>query len=242
MILLMNSHILKNLEKDIKLVISNEKDIKSNIEEEHLKAYYCWKESWSFAFTEEMKLKEKLYSDNFSRQDQIVSLFYQNECVGLACSRYIDLNNPIALDDSFFKAWPDSAIDKVRKMGGVLSTASSFTIGKKFRGKGQIIRWKHLMIELFVRNFKFSNADLMVAATRKNKSNDILTYISGANPIETDLSYQNIPGEIMDIVYWKNPVVSLSTSEISRLADRVWKNYSFETNKHLHQFRLRSNL
>lgn len=51
--------------------------------EKYAKTYECWRANWEHAFQVELGETGFLPSDQFTRQDEIVTLFYDGECAGI---------------------------------------------------------------------------------------------------------------------------------------------------------------
>lgn len=189
----------------------------------YAKTYHCWKEIWSDTFRNEMNVNEVLFSDSFTRQDEILALFHQSKCVGLASIRYINPSYPGSIDDSYFRSWPYPLIQKIKMENSIIATASHFTIHRKYRGSKQIIHWKKLLISLFIENFKRSSSkiQIMVAAARRIKSNEKNCYNSGAVPLAVNLNY-HIPGEKFDLVSWEKNCEGDYDENIKNLSKKIW--------------------
>jgi hypothetical protein len=95
-------------------------------------AYRCWSDVWSRTLLE-LDGATQLPSDDFTRQDEVCTIFYGYECVALSCFRYIDLANPMYHDDSYFKAWPASARAAACREGTRLCVGSHITIAPDWR-------------------------------------------------------------------------------------------------------------
>ncbi len=58
--------------------------------EVYLETYKTWKYVWDEVYKSEMGLQKTLFSDEFLRQDYIVSLFADAKCAGMAFVRITD--------------------------------------------------------------------------------------------------------------------------------------------------------
>ncbi len=190
-------------------------------------AYRCWKESWNHALRFEMNQKAPLYSDDFTRQDEVPALFYRGECVGLSLQKVINLSECAREEDSYFAPWPLEIVNKLKALKMNIMTASYFTVAKKFRGRARQISWKELLLSLIVHRFKGSHADIMITAARKIKSNQIACYKSGAEALVKNLKYKDIDGETMDIVCWYKNALSFEDEYIQRISKEIWQRRKF---------------
>lgn len=203
------------------------------------KTYFCWKNSWEHVFKYEMNQDHKIFSDDFTRQDEIVTLFYKNNCIGVAFKRKVDLSLITIREDSCFRFWPSDELDKLMKISSQITIASYFTISSEFRSKTLGVCWKTLFLSLYVENFIHSESDLMVTAARKMKSNEKLCYLLGAKPLVTSIPYKThdsktVGNESVDILFWDKNKTSQVESEVENFKNIVWKNKintSFHTRK-----------
>lgn len=190
--------------------------------ENYLKTYKCWKEVWSHAY-QELGVDPVQNSDSFTKHDEVNALFYKGQCAGLITFKWIDLNNPVEWEDSYFAIWPDEAKIRLLAHGNKIILATYLTVHFDFRRNAYGISWKDLLIALIIKRLKNSNYDAMVAAPRITKSSQIATYRHGAEALSKDVKYP-IPNETVDLIIWdkkndltsKDPVVQL-------IADHLWE-------------------
>lgn len=191
---------------------------------EYHKAYECWRSVWNQALKEEMNVKDELYSDNFSRQSHIAVLFYDNEPACLITMNYMDLNDPVAMDDSYFKVWPELTRMRLKKEARNIIVTGNLTVNFNFRRGAYGQCWKKLIFAFLVRHIKSSSFDLAVGTPRLEKSVEKACYQTGARPLNRDLPY-TIAGQRIDLVSWhRNLDENIIDPEIRSLVDYVWKN------------------
>lgn len=192
--------------------------------------FRCWSSVWGEVFSKEMGLEKKLFSDDFSRQDAIVSLLFGSRCVGLAMIRMVPLHSELTFQDSFFRFWTPDALRKVSDLarGNPIALASSFTVHPDFRGKDQDVNWKALLLALFLEKFKSTGAPVMVTAARKIRSNEKLCQSLGAELLDGDVPFvldgAPVPGEIADLLYWPGDLsIDLGGDALEALKNRIWE-------------------
>jgi hypothetical protein len=192
-------------------------------------SYRCWKSVWGEVFQKEMQLDKTIYSDEFSRQDIIVSLFSQERCVGLAMIRLLPLDSELSFEDSFFRFWTAASLKKVSHLtqNSPLALASAFTVHPDFRGRSNSINWKSLLLALFLEKFLTTEGQIMITAARKLRSNEKLCQKLGAQLIEANVPYvqngRQIKGELADLLYWpRNLFIDLGSPELNSLKERIW--------------------
>ena len=54
------------------------------------KSFFCWHETWNDYFHQEHITNVKLASTEFTRQDDILALFYKGECFGISFFKEVD--------------------------------------------------------------------------------------------------------------------------------------------------------
>src|SRR4051812_42209218 len=89
---------------DVQLVLLNGSQAESDLIHYYDLAYQHWHDIWEGHFKERDGIK-KLYSDNFTRQDEICAFFWKDICLGATCNRGVDFNRAIFRDDSYFEVW-----------------------------------------------------------------------------------------------------------------------------------------
>lgn len=186
----------------------------------YLKTYQCWKEVWSHAYLE-LGVDPVKSSDSFTKHDEVNALFYKGQCAGLITFKYIDLDNPVEWEDSYFAIWPNTAKEKLREHGRKIILATYLTVHFDFRRNAHGISWKDLLIALIIKRLRNSDYQAMVAAPRITKSSQIATYRHGAEALSKDVKYP-IPNETVDLIIWdkkndltsKDPVIQLITDHL----------------------------
>lgn len=196
------------------------------------KSYESWKQVWQDVESQEMGLPHSyFYSDDFTRQDHIISLFTGTTCIGLAFMREVNLNINCIREDSAFRFWPPEELDQLKQKYSKLIIATSFTITQEFRRTN--IEWKTLFLSLFLDYFGELHHQIMITAARKIKSNEKLCYQLGGMPLRRDVPFktksgQSIRNEIADLLYWKKNNFSLADRELELMRKNIWASYSKE--------------
>lgn len=185
----------------LEMIIFDGKNLGRNEVEKYNKAYMCWRENWEHAYTMELGNKNFLPSDQFSRQDEVMTIFYDGECAGVTFYNWAKSDDIWLRQDSYFKNWPDEAFNKLCSHGKHVAVASFFTVDFKFRKNYLGISWKDLFIALIINRFILSNADVMSGATRIAKGVEGASYRNGAIPLMKDMPFENEEIRV-DYVAW----------------------------------------
>lgn len=146
-----------------------------------VEAYRCWRATWRDAFVE-LEHHSELYSDDFTRQDEVGAVFQHDECIALSCFRWVDLSAPMNRQDSYFRVWPEAARVAACREGSNICVSSSFTIAADWR-RSPVCSLKDVLMALIVERFLASDADAVVGTVRNNRGIDKLIYRNGFLPI-----------------------------------------------------------
>lgn len=190
---------------------------------EYYKAYYCWRETWIDAYKKEMKVDSFLNSNEFTRQDEILALFYKGECAALTFFKWVDGSEmEIIKHDSYFDVWTDESLEKLMSRGSKLLVCSQFTVSEKYR-KVPEFRFKDLMVALLVERFKHSDRDAMTGTVRVAKNMGEATAKSGAVLIQRAVEYTNVAGERADLVgFYQDTIVESSSPGVADIVKCVF--------------------
>ncbi|WP_394841285.1 hypothetical protein LZC95_29970 [Pendulispora brunnea] len=164
-------------------------------------AYACWQRVWRETFRQ-LDGTASLFSDDFTRQDEIGALFSGEECIGLTAYRFIDLSEPSARDDSYFKVWPGELLDEVLARALRVCVGSNLTVAEGWRGNLNGLRVSEVLLELAVRRFQESDADVMLGTMRNNRGMNRVSYRLGARPLRERVVHHGVE---VDLVAWGRP-------------------------------------
>jgi hypothetical protein len=145
-------------------------------------AYACWRDVW-FEALRELDSIEHLYSDDFTRQDEIAALFYNDVCIGLTGCRFVDISSALARDDSYFKVWPKAALDALAADGARLCIGNNMTVRPEWRGRTAGLSIKCVLMILSIQRFLASDAHALAGTMRVGRAMDRLVYDLGFQPI-----------------------------------------------------------
>jgi hypothetical protein len=144
-------------------------------------AYRCWRATWRDAFAE-LEQHSELYSDDFTRQHEVGAVFQHDECIALSFFRWVDLSVPMNREDSYFRVWPEAAIDQACREGARICVSSSFTLAAGYR-RSNVCSLKDVLVALIIERFLISDADAVVGTVRNNRGVDKLIYRNGFLPL-----------------------------------------------------------
>lgn len=179
--------------------------------------YGHWRDLWSKTFEQEFNDGNFLYSNEFTRQDEVVALYYDGELAGLCCLRAVDFNEISTEHDSYFKKWPEITLHKLLKHGKRILICSQLTVTPAFRKNRLGISWKDLLVAVSARRLLETGCDAMVGAVRRMRGMEKATYRSGFIPLAQDLPY--LGQESVDLVAYLRK--KASPSAVSLIAHTV---------------------
>jgi len=188
------------------------------------RAYACWKSVWSQALSDEMNVKEKLYSDAFTRQQILAAVFLEDEPLCLATLNPYDLNSEKDRDDSYFKVWPPEVLDKIKQQSPFVMASCHATVNFKFR-KGQLgFSGIELLCAMLVQYLKSTNFETILCTPRREKRVQEACYRTGATLQLEDIPY-TIDGQRIDLITWHSWIdQDRWDPTIRELTHYVWEN------------------
>jgi hypothetical protein len=185
-------------------------------------AYECWSSVWREAYAD-LAVDKKVFADDFTRQMQINTLFYEDQCLGSLFLNLIDTESPVWRQDSYFKLWPDSDVQKIYARGRYSLVLSSLVVHPDWRGLALPIKVKDLLFYYVCRSFANSSADSMIAITRVEKKVNEQCYRFGATPVSRNIPHFN-EKDLVDIVaFSRSTVIESPDPAITRLGRELWQ-------------------
>lgn len=187
--------------------------------EHYIETYRLWREVWTATF-DELDGNATLYSDDFCRQSIIGSIFREKRCVGIGMFHWVDFSLPTARHDSWFKAWPDSAIEKLLTDGHRVLVGSNVTVDPAFRGDLQSgLRLRNIILGLMSRTLISTSGNVMAGTARKNRGVHRASYSAGATHLESG----TLHGVDVDFVaFYQKNIQKLLPFEFS--VESLWRN------------------
>ncbi|MEY2934803.1 MAG: hypothetical protein RL033_5552 [Pseudomonadota bacterium] len=151
-------------------------------------AYQLWRDVWQSTW-QEANVSTPMYSDEFTRQDEVAIMAMGGACIAVTCLRWLDLTQASAREDSYFKHWPEAAVEKLGRRR--VCIGSNTAIDPTWRRAlveprpgvpGDSVRLSYASLALSARRFVTSSADCLIALTRNDRAIDriLLALGSGA--------------------------------------------------------------
>lgn len=162
-------------------------------------SYELFKSVWKPFFENLIGESYTYYSNDFTRQDFIQTLFYDNKCVGLTCLRYINLDYSFSIDDSWLGIWPFAEIEKVQNKSSLGIVNSYFTVSEEFRKTNveQKYSISYLLGCVSVMHFLTLNSPMMLGMMRTNRSMHKLGGLWGSSLIKEGIMHNQVPTDLV---------------------------------------------
>lgn len=180
------------------------------------KAYKCWKECWSQAYSKEMGLGDELFSDSFDDKDILTAVMYGGEIASFSTLKVFDLQNPIHLDHSYFSVWPKELIEQLKQEQGKIFATCNFTVSFNYRRHALGVSWKDLYCAAIAEYVKHSDFLFAVGTPRIEKGVNKSCERTGAVALAKDLPY-SIEGQRIDIIRWSKDADNLKDPVLKEL-------------------------
>lgn len=165
-------------------------------------AYELWRDVWQSTFLEAEGSAE-LYSDEFTRQDEIGVLTQGARCISVTGLRWLDLSRPMSRDDSYFKPWPADCLTALGN--GVIGISSNAAVHPDWRGTRVAAplemprepgRLAHVSVGLTIQRFFESPAECSVAVTRNDRGMDRVCFALGASSL-SQIELHGVAADVM---------------------------------------------
>ncbi|HEY8261500.1 MAG TPA: hypothetical protein VIG55_09830 [Methylosinus sp.] len=185
---------------------------------DYTSAYAMWKLVWLETFGELDGL-DRIYSDDFSRQDEMLCIFRGAACLAMGALRRRDLSMPTVREDSYFKIWPPEAIDALSRNGCDIIICSYLTVHPMARRKALGLPMKDIMSGLLLRRLLETGAAAMTGTMRADRGMHETTFRFGATLLVPDLMLHNAP---VDLVAFFPQNVMDGEAEVAEAVRYLW--------------------
>lgn len=196
----------------------------------NMKSYYeatyaHWELVWGQTF-KELEGKDKIFSDNFTRQDEVFALFEGELCVAMVCHRYVDLSTVPGRKDSYFEAWPELAMKGLTAHGPRIFLANQISVHPEKRGRSHGVSLKDLLSSFTVWHMRQLDVDAMTGTMRADKNMQNVLYDCGAIPLMKNVIFHNVPVDLLAFHPQVRPVTI--QPDIEKMIETLWANRAGE--------------
>jgi len=180
-------------EFDIILVRPSRGEISAEVDA----CWHLWEKVWSQTFRD-LDGNGQVYSDNFSRQDEILCLRYKGSPIALVAHRYGDAKTEYLFRDSYFGCWSELAKRQLSYHGTKIAVGSHITIDVDFRKSAKSeFSAKKIIAYASLKHLRAQDVDAITGVMRADKGMHTLFYDAGAVPLQKNLIFHNVPVDVV---------------------------------------------
>jgi hypothetical protein len=191
------------------------------------KIYLFWHEVWTKTYAE-LDQKDRLFSDDFARHDEIVAIFQGNFVVGLFCFNWFWPFSVLDMDSRYWENYPTWLSSWAEeKRHSLLMSMSYLTVHPLWRKSQGSIPISELLVGLAVKRFASSKADALLTYTRNDRKTNELGYRHGGAALETMRTVHNIPSDA--IAFDRMSIQESSTLGVGTRVEALWNKAVFAT-------------
>lgn len=168
--------------------------------------YHLWKKLWTESYIE-MGKDPLVVSDTFTRQHEVLALFYKGAPIASVCHRYVHLNADSTYEDSYFKnSWSDQEITHLKSLTGVGVLGSQISLDKNFRKSASGIDIKRLISFISLKYAQNLKVEVILGMMRLDRGMEKVFYEAGATVLARARQYYATTVDLVAFYPNKNPV------------------------------------
>lgn len=183
-------------------------DIVPDHETEDFNAVFAlWHKVW-IETRLEVGLSAETPIDDFTRQTEVLALFYENRPVATISHRFVDFAQPAVMHDSYFSPtiWPDWLLKKIPHFGRYGVLGSQIFIDPDFRKRASGLPTKQIICNLCFAHLNLAKPEVLLGRMRKDRGLHELLYRSGGLSLHVDTSWREVPLDLVAFFPSKNPI------------------------------------
>lgn len=186
------------------------------------RALDCWETVWR-AFFNQFQDGQPFFIDNFLRQDEAACLFTESTCAALITFRMVDFSIMDYRNDSWFRLWSESDLDKLFQCGKKIFVASHITVHPEFRRYSPDLKLKEILLDVMIQRFLESSADVIAGMTRRDRGIHDEAYKLGATMIRDKVAF--LEGVYADLVaFFRHEAHVSERAHVRAMSDALWSN------------------
>lgn len=163
-------------------------------------AFSFWYRIW-IEMRDEVDDRSVRWSDSFSRQSEILVLYYEDRPIATCCHRYVDLRQRALIHDSYFSSaiWPESAREIIPELGTTCMLGSHLFIDPEFRKRRSELSIKAIVCSLCFAHVNGTRPDVLLGAVRIDRGLHKLFHDCGATSLHATAInwYERIPLDLI---------------------------------------------
>ncbi len=187
------------------------------------RAVDCWHEVWQKLFAQH-KVDEPLFLDDLLRQDEAACIFTPTACVGMILFRTVDFSVLNFRKDSYFKDWTEEDIARLLKSGKRAFLATFLTVHPDFRNFSPDFKFKEVLLDIMVKRFLHSDADVISGITRRDRGIHDESYKLGASLIHENVDYMDGRFQVDLVAFYRGEATESPNPKVREISDAIWVN------------------
>ncbi|MFS4457589.1 hypothetical protein [Bdellovibrio sp. HCB2-146] len=208
------------MQHDYHLCVINGREVETALLSDYQKIYEHWHSVWSQTF-KEVSETAALFSDNFTRQDEIIAVMKDGKCVSAVCHRLFDFRTKAARNDSYFEAWPDDAFERLGKNGPTVVIAGQLSVDPAYRRTQNGLRLSELTTYLSLGRLEKLKVDGISIAARNSRGMDSLFKVYSPETLREEITLHGEPTSLFGL-YPPTMTSSAVPLQIQKLAKELW--------------------
>lgn len=132
-------------------------------------ATLCWTEVWRQVY-KNFSVEGPLFTDNLTRQDESACIFDADRCVGMLLFRSIDFSRFDFKQDSYFKEWENSDLERIFRHGSRFFITSYMSVLPEYRAYSPDFRFKELLFNFMIYRFLETQDDSILIMARRDRA------------------------------------------------------------------------
>ena len=207
---------------DLSLVVMPGRNPSMFFRNYYIRAHQTWKTVWEEAAKEITDFSLPLYSNEFTRQDEIHCVFHQGKCTSLGFWTILDMSLATSIEDSYFRNWPSECIGALTKNSKIIAKYSYFTVHRDYRqwARNRNFKFPDLQVSLFTRRLENSICSAMTGTTRNERKINEVCLRGGAKILKENVQQH---GSGVDLMAWYKDELS-HYQPIQDLSNMLWQN------------------
>jgi hypothetical protein len=187
----------------------------------YLISYQFWSDIWRNTF-KEVKGSDRLFSDDFLRQDEVLTLWHNQEIIALFLFKWMDLSSPPHRNHSYLEFYPSDVLQDVAGLCDQRVMFMSYlTVHPDWRKDRVPVPISDLMLGLATKRFLHSGASALLSFTRNDRKVNDLVYRYGARPLKVGGEMHGIGCDFTAI--FRQDVRESPVSGAGPLIQRLWE-------------------
>jgi hypothetical protein len=185
------------------------------------RAASCWQLVWQDLLRKH-HLSDKIFLDQLLRHDEGACIFTQDRCVGMILFRTLDFSIMDFRADSYFKEWDSSDVANLIKHGSKAFLSTFMTVHPDFRNYSPEFKFKEVLLDLMIKRFLMSDADVISGITRRDRGIHDESYKLGARVIREDIDYMGGAFKVDLVAFYRAQAKESESPGVRKISDHLW--------------------